>query len=351
MTANTAREVGVNTEMAIRENTEGRDPGWRPAGGGSLRYVTAVTLVAAYSLVVLGDTVRVTESGMGCSSWPLCNGSAWLTGGYHALLEQSHRYLAAIVTTLVLAVFVLVWRRARGNRLAWRSAIASVALIGVQVTLGALTVFAHNAGWTVALHLAGAWLVVASVTVTTIAVWRNRPNPAAADDSPCEGPLSGVSLNPSGRLGLVAATALFLVSVAGMLVLHGNASTACPGWPTCGTGTGPVSAVVLQYLHRTLVGLATVALMAAAIRAWRSAAADRADRTLAASSLILLAATAAMGAIVALSGAANLPQDLHLAVATLLWISVVALATPHTRAPRRDLQRVVAQAEVGTYDG
>ncbi|MDA8343028.1 MAG: hypothetical protein M0007_12495, partial [Actinomycetota bacterium] len=30
-----------------------------------------VTLVLTYGLVVLGSTVRVTESGMGCASWPL----------------------------------------------------------------------------------------------------------------------------------------------------------------------------------------------------------------------------------------------------------------------------------------
>ena len=66
------------------------------AGGYSaaLRAVTAASLIAAWLLVVLGDTVRVTESGMGCASWPSCNGSFGLPLAYHAFLEQSHRYLA-----------------------------------------------------------------------------------------------------------------------------------------------------------------------------------------------------------------------------------------------------------------
>ena len=45
-----------------------------------------------------------------------------------------------------------------------------MALIGAQMVLGAITVFAHNAGWTVALHLAGAWLLLAAVTGTAVRV-------------------------------------------------------------------------------------------------------------------------------------------------------------------------------------
>src|ERR1019366_9140380 len=86
---------------------------------------------------------------------PLCNGHIGLSGVYQALLEQSHRYAAA-VTVLVLATFVAARRRAERDLLACRAAAAGVALIGAQVLLGAITVFAHNAGWPVALHLAGA---------------------------------------------------------------------------------------------------------------------------------------------------------------------------------------------------
>lgn len=324
----------MNVELNLGKIAEihGRGRATR-AYGASLRYLTAATLAASYLLVVLGDTVRVTESGMGCASWPLCNGSAGLPGGYHALLEQTHRYLAAIVTTLALATFALVWRRARDDRLAYRSAIASVALIGVQVVLGAVTVFAHNAGWTVALHLAAAWLVVATVTITTLAIWR-ADGQAAADNG---------LVRPAGRLGTFAATALFLLSVTGMLVLHGGASTACAGWPTCGTGTGSAGAVTLQYLHRSLVLLATIAVIAAAVRAWRSAAAARTDRVFATAALVLLGGTAAVGAVVATTGATEFPQGLHLAVATLFWVSVVALAVPHRPVRHREVQAMSAR--------
>jgi heme A synthase len=74
---------------------------------------------------------------MGCRRWPLCNESAGLSGSYHALLEQSHRCLAAVVTVLVAASFAVAWRRAREHRIVFRSAAAALGLIGVQILLGA----------------------------------------------------------------------------------------------------------------------------------------------------------------------------------------------------------------------
>lgn len=292
-------------------------PGSADAGQGSaraygagLRTVTAVSLIAAYLLVVLGDTVRVTESGMGCASWPSCNGSFGLPLTYHALLEQSHRYLAAVVTALIAAALAGAWRRARDDKMVFFSAAAAAGLIAAQVILGAITVFAHNAGWTVALHLAGSWLVLAAVTVTALAVW--LPSRVKA---------------PSGWLGLATAGALFAVSVSGMLVLHGGAEAACPSWPACGASRASAGLVALQYVHRSCAVLATVLIVAAAIRVWKSASAGLAGNVLAVSAVLLLGCTGGLGAYVAVSGAPAAGQDAHLAVASALWITVVALAT------------------------
>lgn len=345
-------------------------PSIRPYGT-TLRIATVAGLAAAYLLVVLGDTVRTTESGMGCASWPLCNGHVGLAGGYHALLEQLHRYLAAVVTVLVVITFVLAWRQARENRLVYWSATAAVGLIGVEVGLGAITVFADNVGWTVAVHLAVAWLILGAVTVSALGVWRASPvegvkgavraaalhadaahaqegiHSCAAEAAEVQPPhaqprhvqppqslvrsrgLRAGRAAPAGHLGLIAVAALFALSVSGMLVLHEGASTACSSWPLCGRRAAFTSWVVLQYVHRSLALLAAVAVGAAVVQAWRSATARSADRALACACAALLAATAAFGAIVATTGAPPLEQDLHLAVASALWIGVVALATPY----------------------
>jgi heme A synthase len=294
-----------------------------------LRLLSAATLVSAYLLVVLGDTVRVTDSGMGCSSWPLCNGTAGLSGTYHAMLEQSHRYLAAIVTVLVAASFAAAWRWAREDRLVFVGASAALGLIGMQVVLGAVTVFAHNAGWTVALHLACAWLVVGAVTATAIGAFRSPRDVRLARAT-----RPSLRAAPAGTLGLAAAVAFYAVSVSGMLVLHEDAAAACPGWPTCGRGVPSSGPAGLQYVHRTLVLVAALLLVMAAVRAW-DCATSWTGRMLAAAAVTLLAATAALGGIVATTGATATGQDLHLAIASALWICVVALATPLMQAAKR----------------
>jgi cytochrome c oxidase assembly protein subunit 15 len=299
-----------------------------PATGGSgraLRVLAPTTVLACYLLVVLGDTVRVTESGMGCRSWPLCNGHIGLSGVYEALLEQSHRYAAAAVTMLVLATFVAVWRSADRDRLAYRAAAAGVALIGAQVLLGAITVFAHNAGWTVALHLAGAWLLLAAVTVTAVRVL----HPA----EPSGAPTLAHGLRPGRAPALAAVAGVFLLSVSGMLVLHEGASRACASWPLCLGSPAPLRLVLLQYAHRMLAFGATVAVAWAAVRLWRSTPARSPRRLAAGGVLALLAATVALGGIVATSGATPLAQDLHLAAASAFWVGAVVLAALSGCAP------------------
>jgi len=288
--------------------------------GPGLRAASVACLSAAYLMVVLGSTVRITNSGMGCSSWPLCNGHLGLSGTEHAVLEQSHRYLAVVVTVLVVAIFGLAWRRARKDRLVYSAAASAVILIVVQVLLGAITVWLKNAGWTVALHLAGAWLLVAAVTVTAVAVWR-VPAEYGADSS-------SVRVAPAGRVGVIAAASLFCLAASGMLVLDAGASNACRGWPVCGGGSGSATLVALQYLHRSFGVVATVAIGWTALRVLRAARTDLTGRALAGSALVLLAVTAGLGALVATTGAPAAEQDFHLAVATALWVTVVALATP-----------------------
>ena len=73
---------------------------------------------------------------MGCPAWPLCEGKLGPLQEFHALMEQTHRYLAALVTVLVLATALLAWRN-RSRSAAIRPALFTVAVIVVQIGLGA----------------------------------------------------------------------------------------------------------------------------------------------------------------------------------------------------------------------
>src|SRR5665647_2490489 len=130
---------------------------------------TAVSsAVMAYGLIIFGSQVRVSDSGMGCPDWPLCAGKLGPLQEFHALMEQTHRYLAAMVTVLVLTTAMLAWRN-RARSVAIRPALFTVAVIVVQIGLGALTVIAGNGAPTVAAHLLAALAMLAGATITAVA--------------------------------------------------------------------------------------------------------------------------------------------------------------------------------------
>lgn len=269
------------------------------------------TLACTYALVVLGSTVRVTNSGMGCRSWPLCNGQIGPIDQYHSLLEQLHRYLAALVTV---AAFATLWaaRRCSARRAVLWPATFAAGLVLFQAGLGALTVLEKNAPWTVALHLATALVFLAATTVTAVVAVHG-------------GNRLRISRGP-GTWGWVALGATFVLIVSGTLVVDGGAARSCPSWPLC-THFGVGRLIALQLLHRSLAGLAGVSMIGLVSSRWRETTSWRLWRCGATGLLVLLVAVASFGAASALTQARPTWQDIHLTMAAALWMLLVALVT------------------------
>src|SRR5512147_950148 len=104
------------------------------------RKLTLSTAIVTFALVVLGGIVRVTGSGLGCPDWPLCYGQPLPSQQLEAILEMAHRYVAALVTLLVIVVAVTAWRGYRSSKWIFRPALAGVGVIFFQIILGAVTV-------------------------------------------------------------------------------------------------------------------------------------------------------------------------------------------------------------------
>ena len=294
----------------------------RPTGRGPDRAVVALAVATAlctYGLIVLGSTVRVTNSGMGCPSWPLCFGQIGPVDRYHALLEQSHRYLVALVTVGIFST-ALVARRSPLRKMALVPALSAGALVLVQAGLGALTVLAKNAPWTVALHLVVGFVFFATTVVTAVAAWR--------------APERSWSFAAVGRWGWSALGATLALVIGGSLVVANNAAAACPSWPIC---THPASdgLIAWQLLHRSLAGITGICIVGFVASRWHGTAGWRSWRTGAAVLIALVAVAGSFGAASALSRGAPAWQDAHLALAAMVWgLLVVLVTTLATRAPR-----------------
>lgn len=305
-------------------DTTGGTPSQEQASSHSNRLLIAFALasmIATYVLVVLGSTVRVTESGMGCPSWPLCYGQLGPIDRFHTLLEELHRYMATIVSILVFATLALAWRR-KNRALLRKAAAASAGLVFVQVMLGGLTVLAKNAPWTVAVHLLVAIAFLGVVTVTAIASLVLR---------------SGHPLDPTKHIwGSLAIVFTYLLVISGTFVVDGGASKACPSWPLCSTSSafGPVA---LNIVHRLLGTIAGITIVGFLWSEWKKNKRFLSWRTGSIILAILLILTGSVGAESALTRANPSWQDMHMALAAATWAAVVAMiSTLYARGEEYD---------------
>jgi heme o synthase len=116
--------------------------------------LAAFTALATFALLLFGSHVTATDSALVFPDWPLMNGSL-----FPALTELTsphvlHRWVAAVVGAIVVAVAIIAARTQRDRPTLVRLSVAAAALFAIQVAVGGLQVLTHLSAWTQTLHLA-----------------------------------------------------------------------------------------------------------------------------------------------------------------------------------------------------
>jgi len=131
--------------------------------------VLVANLAAQIGIIVTGGAVRLTGSGLGCSTWPECEPGQFTAvfhpeTTYHQFVEFGNRTLTGVLVVIALAVALLVCTDRSRNR-AYR-VLGLVPGLGViaQAVIGGVIVLLHlHPGW-VSLHfLVSAALVYVSL--------------------------------------------------------------------------------------------------------------------------------------------------------------------------------------------
>lgn len=278
-----------------------------------------ITIAITFVLVVIGGTVRATDSGLGCPDWPTCHGELIPSGDKHTMIEFSHRTAAMVVGFLFLGVTFFTFKTERRNKLVFWLAFSAGLLLVVQIILGGITVKKELPAEIVAAHLGTAMLFMAVMIVTaTISLMRARGYrvfPAASETA-------------FNRLAIATAATAFVTLVLGSYISGTDASLACSGWPLCNGGLTPGggSAVGLHYLHRLVAGILGIMILGLIYQAFEG------RRT---QPLLLWLSVLAGVTYVAQSfvGAANVWTELaagvvvaHLSLAALLWCVMVLIS-------------------------
>jgi heme A synthase len=294
----------------------------RPSAG--FRRLAVATAVATYLLIVWGGIVRVTGSGNGCGTqdqWPLCHGSLLPAWQLQTLIEFTHRWIASICTILVVILTVAAWRWQRQHRRIVFATSVAAALFVLQIALGALAVEFNLPGGVVMIHLANALLLFAVLVYVAVL--------ASTVATPGRGPSLSAALMPSvKRPAIVAVVATYLVALSGAYVVETGSGAGCTSWPVCGSGFSLPSGqpATINVAHR-LVALVVVVLLGGLMAMIaRRRHGDRAIRAGVMAVNLMLVLQVAAGALVVLLGLPAWVRGLHIALASLLWGSVVAVA-------------------------
>jgi heme a synthase len=140
-----------------------------------LRALATTTTILIYAQILVGATMRHTGAGLAIPDFPLMFGHVVPDHWSAAIaIHFTHRAGALIVTLLVLALFAHVRSRYRGRRELLRPAMLIVGLVGVQVTLGALTVLSRRDPWINSFHVVCGALVLTTSLLLTLRCWRGR---------------------------------------------------------------------------------------------------------------------------------------------------------------------------------
>ncbi|HLS24983.1 MAG TPA: COX15/CtaA family protein [Beutenbergiaceae bacterium] len=154
--------------------------------------VAWANLIAQIGIIVTGGAVRLTGSGLGCSTWPNCEPGQFTpqvrdAADYHGLIEFANRALAGVVllAALLLAVLMLLHGRSRPEsrrRPLEALAVGIVAGVLLQAFVGGVTVWVDLHPAVVGSHflLSGALVTLSAYLVARVHEGDGPARPLAA---------------------------------------------------------------------------------------------------------------------------------------------------------------------------
>jgi cytochrome c oxidase assembly protein subunit 15 len=169
--------------------------------------ILVANLVGEMAIVATGGVVRLTGSGLGCSTWPECQPGSFTpvrtpASSFHGLVEFGNRTLTFVVGVLAVAALWAVLTRWPRRRRMQAVALGVLAGIPAQAVLGGITVLTGLNPWTVMGHFL---LSMVLVSLSTALVR------GAQDEESGPGELVVHPLARTAALGTAAVGAVVLV--------------------------------------------------------------------------------------------------------------------------------------------
>ncbi|MFF3766650.1 heme A synthase [Streptomyces sp. NPDC001922] len=281
---------------------------WQPSARLVERAALA-TVVLAVVIVVTGGAVRLTQSGLGCPTWPTCTKDSLTPThemGINGIIEFGNRMLTYVLCAFVGFAIIAARARAPRRRSLTRLGWAQFWLVMANGVVGGITVLTGLNPYIVASH----FLAASALLTVAVVMWLR----AREGDAPAR------PLAPRPVIGLSWLT----VGVAGALIVVG----------TVVTGSGPhagdakrVHRIPLNWeqvtqLHVDLVFL-LLGLTVALLFTLRAVDAAAPVRRRGLELLIVLLAQGGVGFVQYFTHLPELIVGIHMLGSCLVWIAVL----------------------------
>ncbi|MEU6329497.1 COX15/CtaA family protein [Streptomyces sp. NPDC047049] len=283
---------------------------WQPSAA-LVRRAALATVVMAVIIVVTGGAVRLSQSGLGCSTWPKCTPDSLTPTaamGINGLIEFSNRMLTYVLCAVV-GVFIIAARarhprRRSLTRLGW----AQFWLVMSNAVVGGITVLTGLNPYIVSSHF------LAATALLTVAVlsWKRA---CEGDDAPRD-----VVARPVRQLAWLLVGATAALTVIGTVV----------------TGAGPhagdarkVHRIPLDWQEITQLHVDFVYIVVGlSVALWftlRAVKAPAAPRRLVLELFACLALQGVIGYVQYFMGLPEIVIGFHMLGSSLVWIWVLRL--------------------------
>lgn len=130
---------------------------------GRIRFFAWLSFIAETVIIATGGAVRLTSSGLGCPTWPLCTPDSLVTTpemGIHGIIEFGNRLMTGVVGIVAVIVIVLLWRLRATRRDLWTLALVVGLGVVAQAIVGGITVWTGLNPFIVGFHYVSSLLLV-----------------------------------------------------------------------------------------------------------------------------------------------------------------------------------------------
>src|SRR5689334_15000951 len=277
----------------------------------TLRRVALASVIVNVIIVVPGGLVRLTDSGLGCPTWPRCTDNSYVpTGamGIHGAIEFGNRTLISLVGGVALAGLIVAWLQRKRLRAALLPAFLVLVGVAVQGLVGGITVHLALNPYSVALH----FLLSMAMLALAHTFWMRTRQPARGDSAFWAAP-SALRTLAVGLTVISGAVLVLGTVVTGSGPHAGDAKAAR-------TGFDPQA---MAQLHSDAVFL----LIGCSVALWLATRALGAPRSVGRAALLLVAVELSQGVIGFVQYFTGLPVAAvaaHMLGACLVWLATLS---------------------------